>query len=255
MRLDVALVSQKFYPTRAKAVAAIAAGLVLINGVPAKKPSQNLGIGDEIVALPLPYISGRGSLKLGHALDQFGVNPTGLTCLDVGASTGGFTEVLLNRGASLVIAVEVGTNQMVAALRDDPRVRLFENTDIRDFTPTHPSSLHSVATIIPHKGAGKNCVDLVVIDVSFIPLADIADSVAAWGAPQIIALIKPQFEASAQVAKKAHGIIKSDEDHQAAIKNAVAAFENLGYKNAGLIQSPIKGGSGNIEFLALFENT
>ena len=113
MRLDKKLVILQLYPTRAKAVAAIKSGLVLVNGVSATKPSQDVSDLDNIVAGDLPYSTGRGSLKLVAALDAFDVNPSGLVCLDVGASTGGFTEVLLNRGASCVIAVDVGSNQLI----------------------------------------------------------------------------------------------------------------------------------------------
>lgn len=233
MRLDVALVEQKIYSTRTRAAAAIDAGLVSVNGVTAKKPSQNVAPDDVLSAGALPYVSGRGSLKLNHALEQFKIDVTGFTCLDIGASTGGFTEALLNHGASHVIAVEVGSNQMVPELKNDARVLSMEETDIRDVFPN----------------ARPN---LVVIDVSFIPLSDIATAVAAWKSPRIIALIKPQFEVDSMTAKKAHGIIKSDIARQFAIKNATNAFENCGYKRVGLTPSPILGGSGNTEYLALF---
>lgn len=233
MRLDSELVSREFYTTRARAVAAINAGLVTVNGVPAKKPSQKIGEADVIEAGALPYLSGRGSLKLAAALDAFEINPRGMICLDIGASTGGFTEVLLARGAQKVIAIEVGTAQMVPELRTDTRVISMENTDIR--------------TVVPH-----STVDLVVIDVSFISLNEIADAVAKWNAPRIIALIKPQFEVPRSIAAKYKGIIKSAEHHDFAIKNATDAFGAFGYKCGGLIESPVKGGSGNVEFLGLF---
>ena len=122
MRLDQALVLKKIYTTRARAVAAIDAGLVTVNGVPAKKPSQQVLDTDVIVGGGLPYSTGRGSLKLAHALQYFGINPAGMACLDVGASTGGFTEVLLKNGAARVYAVDVGTNQLADSLRNNMRV-------------------------------------------------------------------------------------------------------------------------------------
>ena len=122
MRLDQVLVQRNLYSTRARAVAAIKAGLVVVNGVVAKKPSQDVMDSAVIVAGDLPYSAGRGSLKLVRALDVFGINPMGMVCLDVGASTGGFTEVLLKRGATRVYAVDVGTNQLVDELRNDARV-------------------------------------------------------------------------------------------------------------------------------------
>ncbi len=233
MRLDVALVAQKIYPTRAKALAAIKAGLVSVNGTVAKKPSLAVVETDSLVGGALPYISGRGSLKLEHALDVFGINPAGLACLDVGASTGGFTEVLLSRGARRVIAVDVGTNQMVAELRADSRVMSLEQTDIRDLIPPMP-------------------VDLVVIDVSFVSLADIVACLPQWGAKNVVALIKPQFEVPRAVAAAAHGVIKSEQWHQYSINRAIEAFARCGYVCSMTEQSPVRGGSGNIEYLGHF---
>lgn len=233
MRLDQELVRRNLYPTRAKAVAAIKAGLVRINGVSAKKPSQDV-LGDDVIAADaLPYSSGRGSLKLAHALDYFNVNPHGMVCLDVGASTGGFTEVLLNRGAARVYAVDVGSNQLVADLRDNPRVVSLEQTDIRALPV-------------------QSVVDLIVIDVSFISLTNIVGCLGAWGAKNVIALIKPQFEVPREVAAKYNGVIKSSQLHEESIVRVVDAFAGCGFKSVGVIESPVKGGSGNTEFLAHF---
>ncbi|MDL2295400.1 TlyA family RNA methyltransferase [Lachnospiraceae bacterium OttesenSCG-928-E19] len=236
MRLDTALVHRNLYPTRAKAAAAIKGGLVSINGKIANKSSTDVDDNDHIDATPLPYISGRGGLKLAHALDEFKIDPTGMRCLDIGSSTGGFTEVLLNRGATRVIAVEVGTAQMIDELKNDPRVTLLEETDIRDLTP-------------------MGSVDLIVIDVSFISLTEIMDAIVSWESLTVIALIKPQFEVPKNVAKRADGIIKSKEDRMYAIDTVVDAFRNAGYAQNGLIESPIKGGSGNVEYLGLFQRT
>ena len=233
MRLDKKLVILQLYPTRAKAVAAIKSGLVLVNGASATKPSQDVSDSDNIVAGDLPYSAGRGSLKLVAALDAFDVNPSGLVCLDVGASTGGFTEVLLNRGASCVIAVDVGSNQLISGIKNDSRVLSFEQTDIRNMRPLRP-------------------VDLIVVDVSFISLRNIIDALIAWRAPRIITLIKPQFEVPRNIAARANGVIKNESDRKNAIDNVVNEFEKNGYKQSGIIESPIHGGSGNTEYLAYF---
>lgn len=233
MRLDVELVNRKLYSTRAKAVAGIRAGLVSVNGVVAKKPSQLVGADDEISAGELPYSSGRGSLKLIRALDYFNINPSGLACLDVGASTGGFTEVLLKRGAVRVWAVDVGTNQLIPELRDDVRVVSLEQTDI---------------CALPVQAV----VDLIVVDVSFVSLVSIVESLRPWGAKNIIVLIKPQFEVPRDVAAKYNGVIKSEQWHQYSIERVVDAFEKMGFVSQGITESPIKGGSGNTEFLACF---
>ena len=233
MRLDKKLVILQLYPTRAKAVAAIKSGLVLVNGASATKPSQDVSNSDNIVAGDLPYSAGRGSLKLAAALDAFDVNPSGLVCLDVGASTGGFTEVLLNRGASCVIAVDVGSNQLISGIKNDSRVLSFEQTDIRNMRPLRP-------------------VDLIVVDVSFISLRNIIDALIAWRSPRIITLIKPQFEVPRNIAARANGVIKNESDRKNAIDNVVNEFEKNGYKQSGIIESPIHGGSGNTEYLAYF---
>ncbi len=232
-RLDQELVSRGLYISRAKAVAAIKVGLVRVNGVVATKASLAVSDTDIIDGADLPYVSGRGSLKLAHALDTFHVNPAGYQCLDVGASTGGFTEVLLSRGAAHVIAVDVGSNQLVAEIKNDARVMSMEQTDIR--------------TLPPVSG-----IDLIVIDVSFVSLTNIADAIAAWRSPEIIALIKPQFEVSREIAARFNGIIKSEQLHHDVINRVEKCFSALGYVSRGVIESPIRGGSGNIEYLAYF---
>ncbi|MBO5696050.1 MAG: TlyA family RNA methyltransferase [Alphaproteobacteria bacterium] len=234
MRLDQALVLRNIYSTRARAVAGIRAGLVTVNGRPAKKPSQDIADTDVIVGGDLPYVSGRGSLKLTRALDCFNINPAGYVCLDVGASTGGFTEVLINRGAVRVYAVDVGTNQLADELRADERVVSLEQTDIRNLEP-------------------PQTVDLIVIDVSFVSLVNILDALPRWGAKNIIALIKPQFEVPREIASKYNGVIKSNEWHEYAIKRVTDAFRTMGFDARDVIESPIRGGSGNTEFLVCFD--
>ena len=214
-------------------MAAIKSGWVTINGVVAKKPSLDVRDTDVIVGGELPYSAGRGSLKLQAALDAFNINPMGWVCLDVGASTGGFTDVLLSRGAARVIAVDVGTNQLAESLKNDSRVTVMELTDIRALAPVCS-------------------VDLIVVDVSFISLTNIMDSLVAWGAPCIIALIKPQFELTPKQVP--HGIVKTEENRQLAIKRVQDYFEaNLKAKYGGtsgeVIESPIKGTHGNTKYL------
>ncbi len=233
MRLDLALVQRNLYSTRARAVAAIKAGLVAINGVGAKKPSQDVLDTDVLSGGDLPYSAGRGSLKLAHALNVFKINPQGFACLDVGASTGGFTEVLLKNGAARVYAVDVGTNQLIPELREDLRVVSLENTDIRALPV-------------------QSVVDLIVVDVSFVSLTNIVSALIPWGAKSIIALIKPQFEVPRDVAARANGVIKSEQWHEWAKDTVVESFHEHGFALCAIVPSPVQGGSGNTEFLAHF---
>ncbi|MDR0967964.1 MAG: TlyA family RNA methyltransferase [Rickettsiales bacterium] len=233
MRLDIYLFQNKFYESRARAAAAIESGLVLVNKKIAVKAGQIVCENDQITTRPLPYKSGRGALKLAHAMDAFNINPDGWVCLDVGASTGGFTEVLLNRGAARVFAVDVGTSQLNSELKNDHRVVSLENVDIRALPPIAP-------------------VDLIVIDVSFISVGDIADAVAKWNANKIIVLIKPQFEVPRRIAAKSDGVIRDEKYHNDAINGVVSVMERVGYAAHDVIKSPILGGSGNTEFLGYF---
>ena len=234
MRLDLELVQRGLYPTRARAVAAIRAGLVSVNGVSAKKPSQIVADADVVVGGDLPYSVGRGSLKLEHALKCYNINPDGFVCLDIGASTGGFTDVLLRCGAKRVYAVDVGTNQLADELRTDTRVVSMEQTDIRDVVP--PES-----------------VELIVIDVSFISLTNIVETLPRWMPKYVIALIKPQFEVPREIAAKSNGVIRSQQWHEYAKEKVVKSFADCGFRLSGITDSPIYGGSGNTEFLACFE--
>ena len=232
MRLDLALIQRGLYSTRARAVAAIKAGLVSINGVAAKKPSQDVVDADVLTGGALPYSSGRGSLKLERALEYFKINPENMVCLDVGASTGGFTEVLINHGAARVYAVDVGTNQLIPELRESPRVVSLEQTDIRALPV-------------------QSVVDLIVIDVSFISLTNIVECLRPWGAKTIVALIKPQFECGREAIGKG-GIIKKPEYRLHAIRRVFACARENGIYPQALMRSPIVGGDGNIEFLSCF---
>ncbi|TQI76169.1 23S rRNA (cytidine1920-2'-O)/16S rRNA (cytidine1409-2'-O)-methyltransferase [Bosea sp. AK1] len=232
-RADQLLVERGFFESRARAQAAIAAGLVTANGTPVRKASEMVAADAELTAqAPHPYVS-RGGLKLAGALDAFGFDPQGLTCLDVGSSTGGFTDLLLKRGARHVVAVDVGRDQLHASLRADPRVTSCEGQDIRtldvEALPERPS--------------------LAAIDVSFISLKLVLPAVAALLSPEagIAALIKPQFEAGRAALKK--GIVRDEAIQLQVCEEIVAVLKTLGFAVDGPIPSPIEGGDGNREFL------
>jgi 23S rRNA (cytidine1920-2'-O)/16S rRNA (cytidine1409-2'-O)-methyltransferase len=229
----VLLVERGLFESRAKAQAAIAAGLVSVEGVPVRKAADLIAAAAEIVAdAPHPYVS-RGGVKLAAALDAFAVDPAGRLCADVGASTGGFTEVLLARGARGVCAVDVGHGQLHPRLAADPRVVSLERTDVRRLDKA----------LIPEP------IDLAVIDVSFISLKLVLPAVIDLldRSADLVALIKPQFEAGREHVGK--GIVR-DEAVQRAACDAIDAFvRERGFATLGLIASPILGGDGNREFL------
>lgn len=235
-RADVLLVEKGFASSRAEAQAAIAAGHVRADGTPVRKSSQLLADDADIAyAPPHPYVS-RGALKLVAALDRFGLSPEGLVCLDIGASTGGFTEVLLARGANKVYAVDVGHGQLHERIARDPRVVSLERLNARDLTDGH------FAGSMPRA---------VVADVSFISLKIAlppALAIAEHGA-WLVALVKPQFEVG-----KAHigkGGIVRDEARQADAVTGIAQWlaHERGWNVLGSMESPIAGGDGNREYL------
>lgn len=232
-RADQLLVERGFFESRARAQAAIAAGLVTANGAAVRKASEMVAQDAVLTAeAPHPYVS-RGGLKLEAALDAFGFSPKGRVCLDVGSSTGGFTDLLLKRGARHVVAVDVGRDQLHASLRSDPRVTSLEGQDIRALAPEALIERPSLAAI----------------DVSFISLKLVLPAVAALLAPEagIAALIKPQFEAGRAALKK--GIVRDEAvQHQVCVE-IVALLGELGFTVDGPIPSPIEGGDGNREFL------
>jgi 23S rRNA (cytidine1920-2'-O)/16S rRNA (cytidine1409-2'-O)-methyltransferase len=233
VRADVLLVEQGFFESRAKAQEAIAAGCVTVNGKPLTKASSLIPAGAVIEAREAhPFVS-RGALKLQAALDAFDVDPHDLHVLDIGASTGGFSDVLLSRGAAHIIAVDVGHGQFHSRLRRDKRITLFEGTDARALSSDH----------VP------NPVDLIVIDVSFISLRLILPVLLPFlkDNGQLIALIKPQFEAGRAEVKK--GIIRNPALHAKIRRELEGFIIDLSFKSSGLIESPILGGDGNREFL------
>jgi 23S rRNA (cytidine1920-2'-O)/16S rRNA (cytidine1409-2'-O)-methyltransferase len=232
-RIDRLLVERGLFESRAKAQAAIEAGLVVADGAPVRKASEEIATNAKLQASAAhPYVS-RGGVKLAAALDHFGFDPKGRTCLDVGASTGGFTQALLERGAAHVYAVDVGRGQMHQSLRNNVKVTSLEETDIR----TLSASMLGEAP------------DLVTIDVSFISLKLVAPAALALAKrpAQLIALIKPQFEAGRAALKR--GVVR-DAAVQTAVCDDIAAFvAALNWRVLGVVPSPITGGDGNAEFL------
>jgi 23S rRNA (cytidine1920-2'-O)/16S rRNA (cytidine1409-2'-O)-methyltransferase len=233
VRADRLLVERGLFESRAKAQAAIEAGLVYADGAVVRKASDQIALDAELVAAPAhPYVS-RSALKLKTALEHFGFDPAGRICLDVGASTGGFTELLLERGAAKVYAVDVGSGQLHAKLRGDRRVVSLEQTDIRKVTAEQFDAPP----------------DFVCVDVSFIPLKLVLPPALDLAAPagQLVALIKPQFEAGPEHNKK--GIVRDTAVQQGVCADIQAFVVSLGWRVCGIIPSPIEGGDGNREFL------
>lgn len=234
-RLDVLLVEKGLCESRSRAQAVIMSGEVYVNGQKSDKPGTPTDVEAEIEIRgnACPYVS-RGGLKLEKALRDFGVDPTGLTCLDSGASTGGFTDCLLQNGAKQVFAIDVGYGQLAWSIRTDPRVVCMERTNIRYVTPEQ--------LVTP--------VQLAVIDVSFISLRIVLPAVKALLSAdgQIICLIKPQFEAGKEnVGKK--GVVRDPAVHQAVLNSFLQLADELQMTVCNLTFSPVKGPEGNIEFL------
>ncbi|MBE6976038.1 MAG: TlyA family RNA methyltransferase [Ruminococcaceae bacterium] len=234
-RLDVLLTERLFAESRANAQAIIMAGQVYVDGQKADKPgiSYEETVDIEVRGETCPYVS-RGGLKLEKALRDFGVKPQGYVCSDSGASTGGFTDCLLQQGASKVFAIDVGYGQLDWKIRSDPRVVVMERTNIRYVTPEQ---------------LGEP-LDLSVVDVSFISLKIVLPAIKALLKPtgQVLCLIKPQFEAGREkVGKK--GVVRDPDTHKEVLDMFVSLAGELGMTILGLTFSPVKGPEGNIEFL------
>lgn len=234
-RLDVLLVERGLFPSREKAQAAILAGQVFLGTGRGTKAGDLVEetASIEVKGPVLPYVS-RGGLKLEKALRVFSIDLTGRYCLDIGASTGGFTDCMLQKGAAGVVAVDVGYGQLAWQLRNDPRVTVMERTNFRYVTPAdigHP-------------------VDFATVDVSFISLSLILPAAAAILSPQgeMVCLVKPQFEAGREkVGKK--GVVRDPEVHQAVVAACCRHAAQNGFSVQGLSWSPIRGPEGNIEYL------
>jgi len=231
-RADRLLVARGLFASRARAQAAIAAGLVTADGVPVRKASEEISSAAVIAAAPEhPYVS-RGGVKLAAALDDFDLDVTGRICLDVGASTGGFAEVLVLRGARRVYAIDVGRDQLHMRLRGRADIVSMEETDIRKLDPARLAEQPDFATV----------------DVSFISLKLVLPAVSNILKPQavLLALIKPQFEAGRRDVKK--GIVRDAAVHAAVCDDIVAFLAGLGWRVGGVAPSMIPGGDGNREF-------
>ena len=235
MRIDQLLVARGVFDSRARARAAIEAGLVKADGRTVAKPSEKVAEDAVIEAEAAHRWVGRGALKLERALDLWPVVLEGRVVLDVGASTGGFTEVCLDRGAARIFAVDVGTGQLHPSVADDPRVINLEKTDARDLTP-------EIITEAP---------SLIVCDASFISLLKVLPAALELAAPEadLITLVKPQFEAEGPKAVGKKGVVKDPEAHAAAVARVRDWLEECGWTVREVADSPITGGDGNVEFL------
>jgi 23S rRNA (cytidine1920-2'-O)/16S rRNA (cytidine1409-2'-O)-methyltransferase len=234
-RADQLLVDRGLAESRARAQALILAGLVFSGETKIAKAGQPLAPEAplEVRGRDHRWVS-RGGIKLAHALDHFGWDPAGAIALDIGSSTGGFTDVLLHRGAARVYAVDVGTNQLAWKLRQEPRVIVHERTNARYLT----------AEIVPEP------VDLIVCDASFIALAKVLDTALDFARPggRLIALVKPQFEAGRHEIGKG-GVVRDPDVHARVCDSAAGWLRARGWGVEGLTQSPITGPEGNVEFL------
>jgi len=232
-RLDVALVERGLVETRTKAQSLVMARRVVVNEQYVDKPGAPVAPDDvlRVVELEHPWV-GRGGMKLAHALREFGIDVHGKTCADIGASTGGFTDVMLKNGAKKVYAIDVGYGQLDQSLRNDPRVVNREKVNARYLTAE----------------SFDEPVDFASIDVSFISLKLILPAVATFVRGEVVALIKPQFEVGkADVGKG--GIVRDEEKRRQAVDGIVAFARETGFGVRGVIESPVKGAEGNVEFL------
>jgi len=233
-RLDVLLVERGLFPSRARAQAAVIAGAVYVDGRRADKAGMPVppDARIEVRGDPVPYAS-RGGLKLAHALDVFGIDPGGRVALDVGASTGGFTDVLLQRGARRVYAVDVGYGQLAWRLRSDPRVVVMDRTNARRLRPE----------MFPQ------APDLAVVDVSFISVGKILPALGTVLTPpgDVVTLIKPQFEAGPERVGKG-GIVRDPQVHVEVMVRLAREAGSQGFRVRAMTYSPVRGGSGNLEF-------
>lgn len=243
IRVDQALVDRGICESREKAKRAIMAGQALINGQPARKPSDPVAASDELALAVAEKFVSRGGHKLEHALQHFQLDVSGLNAIDLGASTGGFTDCLRQAGAAKIYAVDVGHGQLAWKLRNDPHVVVMEKTNARHLTPDRMPPPFSLA-------------DLVVIDCSFISLRKILPPTVALLRPtgKIVALIKPQFEAGKEEADKGAGVITDPAVHERIIHELEEFVSQAGQLTwCGVTESPLLGPAGNKEFLVLIE--
>lgn len=240
-RIDQLLVDRGLAESKTKAQAYIMAGLVSANGRKLEKPGQQVAsdLNIELKGKDHPWVS-RGGLKLDHALSHFNLDVSGMITIDVGSSTGGFTDVLLTNGATRVYAVDSGTNQLAWKLRQDDRVIVHEQTSARILTDQHI----------------EDVIDLIVCDASFISLTKVLERPMTFAKPdaRLIALIKPQFEAEREQVGKG-GVVRDEAVHQAVCEKVRSWLERCGWSVEGVIPSPITGPKGNVEFLIAARNS
>ncbi len=242
-RLDAELVRRGLCDTRSVAQAEIANGNVLVSGSIANKASRLVSPAEPIIiAGPGPKYVSRGGLKLEAALAEFNIDPSGKRAIDVGASTGGFTDCLLQHGAAQVVAIDVGRNQLHERLRADERVISLEQTDVRSVVIDDIGDDHNFSAL-------GGPAPIVTVDVSFISLTQIVTHIAALATADIVALVKPQFEVGKQHADKGKGVIRDPDLWQQATDAVAVSFTNVGAVVSKVINSPITGASGNQEFL------
>ncbi|MBN1282857.1 MAG: TlyA family RNA methyltransferase [Proteobacteria bacterium] len=237
-RIDRLLVERGLAPTRQRAQALVMAGCVLVGDVPVEKPGQQVpaDAGVRVRGEDHPYV-GRGGVKLAAALRGFAIDPAGRVCMDVGASTGGFTDALLQSKAAKVYAIDVGYGQLDQRVARDERVVVLDRQNIRSLK----------------KGRIAEAIDVAVIDVSFISLALVLPAVDLFLAPgaQVVALVKPQFEVGRELVGKG-GIVKDPASHGLAVEKVKATGRGLGWEFRAAMESPITGAKGNREFLVYF---
>jgi 23S rRNA (cytidine1920-2'-O)/16S rRNA (cytidine1409-2'-O)-methyltransferase len=236
-RLDTLLVERGLFPSREKARAAIMAGEVWVKEQRVLKPGVSYPSDSQLEVVKLrPHFVSRGGYKLAKALSEFGLDVQGKTLLDVGASTGGFTDCALKQGAALVFAVDVGYGQLDWSLRQDPRVKSLERFNIRN---------------LKKEDIEDTPVDMATVDVSFISLRLVFPVLKALDIPAVVALVKPQFEAGREQVGRG-GVVKDPKIHLSVLEHTVREAAEAGYHLQALTYSPIKGPKGNIEFLAYF---
>ena len=231
-RADVFLFENGFYPSREKGKQAIEMGRVKVNDVTISKPSFEVDESDKIVTLPFEFVS-RGGFKLQRALEDFGIDLKGKIVLDIGASTGGFSDVCLQNGAKKVYAVDTGAGQLSDKIKNDARVKNFEKTNYLTFDKSNFSD-----------------ANFVVIDVSFVSLTKLIPKLSSdFEKVEIVALIKPQVEGGVEYAKKHKGVVKDNKIHEKIVEKIKNNFEEFNFVCKNITKSSLLGGDGNVEFL------
>ncbi len=238
MRLDEYLTTNNLFATRSKAQLAIKSGIIFVNDKQVLKNGYEVKDNAvvEVRGEPLKYVS-RGGLKLEKALTYWNISLEDKIMIDIGSSTGGFSDVAIQNGISKIYAIDVGTDQFDKTLAQNPKIHLYENTDFREIS--------------------KDIIDdanFASIDISFISVTKIVDRFSELkNIKEVVCLIKPQFECGMEIATKYKGVIKDEAVRKETIEKVLNAFKKIGFKNEGTVESPIKGGDGNIEYLAYFK--